>query len=280
MTRQAVILAFLVGSVAVLSAQVPAPSQSAPKFEVASIKLNTTTTIPLNVAFLRTAGAGNAKNGRFWMLGDIGATPLTVLIQLAYAVNDLQLDGGPSWVRSDRYEVDARAEGPATFEQMRPMLQSLLADRFKLTLRRETRQLPVYDLMAAKDGLKIAAMNEGSCVTPEQAVPFGPLSCGGVRKQLAPQRQVLEVADIPMAKLIELLSDEVGRVVIDKTGFTDRFSFRLDFAPVGGLQIAPSDSSVPSLFAALQEQLGLKLEPSRGPVEVLVIDSVERPSPD
>jgi uncharacterized protein (TIGR03435 family) len=254
--------------------------ESAPRFEVASIKLNTTTTTPLNVAFLRTTGAGNAKNGRFWMLGDIGATPLSVLIQLAYNVNDFQLDGGPTWVRSDRYEVNARAEGPATFEQMLPMLQSLLADRFKLTLRRETRQLPVYNLMPAKDGLKIAATKEGSCVTPEQAVPFGPLSCGGVRKQLGPQRQVFEVAGIPMAKLIELLSDEVGRVVVDKTAFTDRFSFRLEFAPVGGLQIAPSDSSAPSLFAALQEQLGLKLEPARGPVEVLVIESVERPTPN
>jgi uncharacterized protein (TIGR03435 family) len=279
MIRAAIILAFA-GGVALVSAQGPAASQSAPKFEVASIKLNTTTRVPLNVPFLRTAGAGNAKNGRFWMLGDIGATPLSVLIQIAYNVNDLQLDGGPSWVRSDRYDVDARAEGSATLEQMRPMLQSLLADRFKLTLRRETRQLPVYDLMVAKDGLKIAAMKEGSCVPPEQAVPFGPLSCGGVRKQMGPQRQVLEVAGVSMARLIELLSDEVGRVVIDKTSFTDRFSVRLEFAPAGGLQIAPSDSSAPSLFAALQEQLGLKLEPSLGPVDVLVIDSVERPTPD
>jgi uncharacterized protein (TIGR03435 family) len=269
--------------VRVISAPILIAKQKAPAFEVASIKPNTTTKVPLSVAhlvFLREAGAGNAQNGRFWMQGDGGATPLIVLIQLAYNVKDVQIEGGPVWVRSDRYEVDARAEGPATFEQMRPVLQSLLADRFKLTLRRETRQLPVYDLLAAKDGLRIAAIKEGSCVTPERAVPFGPLSCGGVRKYLGPQRQVLEVAGIPMAKLIELLSDEVGRVVVDKTGFTDLFSFRLEFAPVGGLQIAPFDSSAPSLFAALQEQLGLKLEPARGPVEVLVIDSAERPTPD
>ena len=278
--RVAVVVAFI-GGTAMLSAQISAPSQSAPKFEIASIKLNTTTSVPLNVAFLRTAGAGNAKNGRFWMLGDLGAAPLSVLIQLAYNVKDLQVEGGPSWVRSDRYEVDARAEGPATFEQMRPMLQSLLADRFKLTLRRETRQLPVYDLLASKDGLKVGATKEGSCVPPEKAVPLGPISCGGVRKQqLGPQRQVLEVAGIGMAKLIELLSDEVGRVVVDKTGFSDRLSFRLEFAPVVGLQTAPSDASASSLFAALEEQLGLKLEPARGPVEVLVIESVERPTPE
>jgi uncharacterized protein (TIGR03435 family) len=83
-----------------------------------------------------------------------------------------------------------------------------------------------------------------------------------------------------MAKLIELLADEVGRVVVDKTDFTDKFSFRLEFTPVAGLPTAPSDSSTPSLFAALEEQLGLKLEPARGPVEVLVIESVERPTPN
>jgi len=253
------------GGAALLSAQGSVPTPSTPRFEVASIKPNTTARVPLNVAFLKTAGAGNAKNGRFWMLGDIAATPLSVLIQLAYNVNDFQLDGGPSWVRSDRYEVDARAEGSATFEQMRPMLQSLLADRFRLTLRRETRQWPVYDLMPVKDGLKIAVTKEGSSVTTEKAVPLGPISCGGVRKQFGPQRQVLEVAGISMARLIELLSDEVGRVVVDKTGFTDRFSFRLEFAPVGGLQTAPPDASAPSLFAALQEQLGLRLEPASGP---------------
>ena len=82
-----------------------------------------------------------------------------------------------------------------------------------------------------------------------------------------------------MTKLAELLSDDVGRVVIDKTGFTNVFSFRLEFAPVA-LQVAPTDSSVPPLFGALQEQLGLRLEAARAPVEVLVIDRVERPSPN
>jgi uncharacterized protein (TIGR03435 family) len=178
--RQAIVLA-LVGGMVVLTAQDPAPTPSTPRFEAASIKLNTTTTIPLNVAhlaFLRAAGAGNSRNGQFRAVGDIAAMPVSVLIQLAYKVNAFQLDGGPSWVRSDRYDVDARAGGSATFEQMRPMLQSLLADRFKLTLRRETRQLPVFDLVAAKDGLKIAAMKEGSCVPPEQGAPLG-LSAAG-----------------------------------------------------------------------------------------------------
>ena len=225
MSRAALILTF-VGGVVAMSAQSPGPPQSA-AFAVASIKLNTTSKIPLgpgHLAFLREAGAGNARNGRFFTTGDVGATPLIVLIQLAYNVREVQIDGGPSWVRSDRYEVDARADGPATFEQMRPMLQSLLADRFKLTLRRETREFPVYDLVVAEGGLKVAPTKEGTCVAPERAVMFGPLSCGGVRKQFGP-RSVLEVAGIPMRKLAELLSDEVDRIVIDRTGFTDLFSF-------------------------------------------------------
>jgi uncharacterized protein (TIGR03435 family) len=123
-------------------------------------------------------------------------------------------------------------------------------------------------------------MKEGDCVAPEQAKPFGPLSCGGVRKQFGP-RQVLEAAGIPMGKLAELLSDEVGRAVVDKTGFTGLIGFRLEFGSARDLApAAAADSSVASLFAALQEQLGLRLESARGPVEVLVIDSVEQPTAD
>jgi uncharacterized protein (TIGR03435 family) len=260
-----------------------ARGELASRFEAASIKLNTTSTIPLSaahLAILRAAGADNSRVGRFRMVGDLAAMPVSVLIQIAYNVNDLQLDGGPSWVRSDRYEVDARAEGSATFEQMRPMLQSLLADRFKLTLRRETRQLPVYDLLPDRGGLKIMPMKEGSCLPPGQGIPFGPLNvCGGLRRQRAPEQHVLEAVGIPMTKLVELLSEDVGRVVIDKTGRTDLYSFRLEFAPVE-LLVAPADSSVPPLFGALQEQLGLRLESTRAPVEVLVIESVERPTPN
>lgn len=279
-TMTVLILPLVVGA---MSPVAQVRGESAPSFEAASIKLNTTSTIPLSaahLAILRAAGADNSRVGRFRMVGDLAAMPVSVLIQIAYNVNGLQLDGGPSWVRSDRYEVDARAEGSATFEQMRPMLQSLLADRFKLTLRRETRQLPVYELLPDRAGLKMMPMKEGGCLPADQAIPFGPLNtCGGIRRQRAPERHVLEAIGIPMTKLAELLSDDAVRVVIDKTGLTNLYSFRLEFAPVA-LQVAPADSSVPSLFGALQEQLGLRLEAARAPVEVLVIESVERPTPN
>ena len=191
---------------------------------------------------------------------------------------------------SDRYDVDARAAEDTTFEQMRPMLQSLLADRFKLVLRRETRQLPVYELVPARDGLKIEPTREGSCVPREKAVMFGPLMCGGVRRQSAnpalERKDSIEAAGVPMAKLIDFLTSESGRIVIDKTGFTDVFNFRLEFAsnlPGGTVNFDAPPPSPPlgvSIFTAVEEQLGLRLRSTTGPVDVLVIDRVERPSPN
>ncbi len=268
----ALILA-LAGGPVVLS-QVPAP---APAFEVASIKLNTSNNPPLNAGhlrFIRLVAAEVSRDGRFTAEGFI-ATPLSVLIQLAYNVKDFQVSGGPSWVESERYDVSARADGPATFEQMRPMLRSLLADRFKLTLRRGTREVPFYELVASNGGFKISAMKEGGCVGPDQAKPFEPLnSCGGMRRQSTPEGQILEGVGISMATLTEWLSDAVGRVVVDKTGFTELFGFRLQFAD------RATDPSSPSIFAAVEEQLGIRLRPATGPVEMLTIESVERPTPN
>lgn len=272
MIRSALTLAF-VGGLAAAFGQTPTP----PSFEVASIKLNPSNKPPLSDAhqwFIRNVAAETARDGRFAAEGFI-ATPLSVLIQLAYNVRDFQISGGPSWVESERYDVSARAEGPATFEQMRPMLRSLLADRFKLTLRHESKEVPVYELVSSKDGLKISPMKEGGCVEARPAKPFEPLNnCGGVRKQSTPDGQTLEAVGISMARLTVLLTDAVGRIVVDKTGFTELFSFRLEWGN------RTNDPFGPSMFAALEEQLGLKLESARGPVEVLVIESVERPTPN
>ena len=134
-------------------------------------------------------------------------------------------------------------------------------------------------------------MKEGSCVSIDQAKPFAPLNiCGGVRRQivsLAPERRdVIEAVGVPMPTLIHLNSDEVGRLVIDKTGFTDPFNFRLEFASslasgfLGADAPAVSSTSGLSIFTAVEEQLGMRLRSTTGPVEVLVIDHVERPSPN
>jgi len=217
---------------------------------------------------------------------------------VAYDVEDFQVMGGPSWASSDGYDVNAKAGGNATFAQMRPILQSLLADRFQLTLRRETKDLPVYELTVAKGGIKIAAVKEGKCVTfdPNHPPPLPawqrrppPLNiCEGVRHSLdvGPERtETIEASGISMPRLTEVLSDDLGRIVFDKTGFREKFDVRLEFSPDEAekmrsheISAPPADQGGPSIFTALQEQLGLRLMPAKGPLEVLVIDHVERQS--
>jgi len=258
-----------------------------PAFEVASIKphkdMRPLTTIDLT--FLERVGQ-SSSNGRFNMAG----VPLSVLIELAYNVKENQVVGWPSWANSDGYDIAAKAEGDATFDQMRPMLRSLLAERFRLTLRRETRESPIYELVAAKSGLRIEAEKEGSCVQPNANIPPAlpkpgqpPARlniCGGVRRQMvsAPpeRRDRIEAVGMSMPKLAELLSNEVARDVVDKTGFRETFDFTLEFAPEEAVGAASSSS--PTIFAVLQEQLGLRLQPAKGMVDVLVIDHADKPS--
>src|ERR1044072_3046672 len=143
-----------------VSTMVPIGGASAQRldaeFEVASIKLNIAPRPPVNVVertFMRATASG-AGNGRY----TVHAITLGALIEAAYSVRDAQVVTAPSWLNSERFDVDARAPGATTFEQMRPMLQRLLATRFQLVLRREARQLPVYELLPVRDGLKIAPM--------------------------------------------------------------------------------------------------------------------------
>jgi uncharacterized protein (TIGR03435 family) len=261
---------------------------AAAKFDVASVKRNAKGGIaPTDIMALglTKSMAQGSRGARF----SIDNVSLNWLIQMAYNVKDFQVVGGPSWAKSDGYDIAAKAEGNASFEQMRPMLQTLLADRFQLTLRRENREFPVYELAVAKGGLKIAAAQPGSCVAfdPASPPPFGSKICGGSTRKIlsgAPERRDrIEASGIAMARLVEMISDEVGRTVIDKTGFTGTFNLQLDFAPdegiVSGLGPSPiANPSGPSIFTALQEQLGLRLESAKGPVPVLVMAHAERPS--
>jgi uncharacterized protein (TIGR03435 family) len=244
--------------------------------------------VELHVLRDRARGSGH---GTF----HVGNLPLHLLIQLAYNAKDYQIVGEPAWANSERYDVTAKTENNASFEQMRPMLRSLLAERFNLALHRVTKELPVYELTAAKGGLKT---EDASCVNrdPNGPPPPRPKPCGGVISRMFPAgRSRLEGFGVPMSKLVEVLADRIGRTVVDKTAFSGTFNFQLDFSPddaASNPKSAPTAAAgperpipgtnvqAPTIFAALQEQLGLRLQAGKGQVEVLVIDHVQRPSPN
>ena len=224
--------------------------------------------------------------------------PLMMLIQNAYAVQASQVVGGPAWINSEGYDIEAKPEGNTDRPQMWLMLQSLLSDRFKLALHRETREFPVYALTMTKGGLKPPPPNAGSCVTidpsapPRPGAPLG-FPCGRVGVMGSPSGLLqMQGGKVPMPELVRVLAMVMGRPVVDRTGVTGEFDVHLEFSPdettmglpgaggpgdPGGPPLA-TDPGRPNIFAALQEQLGLKLSSAKGPVEVLVIDHVERPT--
>jgi uncharacterized protein (TIGR03435 family) len=223
---------------------------------------------------------------------------LQVLMQYAYGVEPFQIVGGPEWPMDGRYEIDAKAGGNASRARMFVMLQSLLEDRFQLKTHREIRELPVYALVAAKGGLKLPPPVEGSCVDapadapPEwaggrMAVP-GEIQhaaglCGSASVHLEPTGARMQGGKIATPELVRMLSLALGRSVIDKTGFTGLFDLKLDFVAdetTPTMPPPPPGSEMPglSLSQALRQQLGLQLESTKGPVEVIVVDHAERPS--
>jgi uncharacterized protein (TIGR03435 family) len=275
--------------------QTPSPPPDGPAFEVASIKRNTSGTGMMSIQM--------APGGRL----DFVNVPLRNLIVRAYQVQPFQVIGGPAWVANDRFDVIAKPEGDATPAQANLMLRALLADRFKLVVRTETRELPVYHLVKARaDGqlgpeLKPAAVECGPGTrgrgAPPAAGPGGPgplpgaaTGAAGCQMMMTPGR--LRVGGQPISALASALANQLGRPVIDKTGLSGSFDLALSFMPDGGREgragtpppgvpLPPAvDPDAPSLFTALQEQLGLKLESERGPVDVLVIDSVAQPIED
>ena len=260
---------------------------SAPAYEVASIKPDKSGDFRFKIM--------NTPNGLS------ANTTLQMLIRLAYGVEDHQISGGPSWVGKDKYEIEAKMDSPTADElrksnedqnrlEREAMLQALLADRFKLTLHRETKELPVYSLVIAKNGPKLHQAKPGDTYPNGIKGPDGRTVVGGHLIQMG--RGQLTGQSLGIAELVHLLSQQLGRTVADKTGLTGNYDFALQWTPddsqapafkepAGGQgpgNSAAPDSSGPSIFTAIQEQLGLKLESQKGPVEILVIDHVEKPS--
>ena len=218
----------------------------------------------------------------FW-IERFTATGVTLqgLIREAYEVEDNQISGAPAWLDSERYDIEAKADKSVADElqklsfdqrlvEYRRMLQALLGDRFQLTLHRETKELPVYALVIAKKGPKLQETHPGDNDPTGMTFGWGLLKGEGV----------------PIALLVRHLSrQQLDRPVVDKTGLTGKYDFTLKWIPddrrtptVGQQGTDDTPPPGPSIFTAIQEQLGLRLEPQKGPVEVLVIDHVERPS--
>ena len=216
--------------------------------------------------------------------GGSGGHAVTVktLIGLAYRVQEFQISGGPNWIGSDRFDVEGKTEDrSADPDRLRLMLQALLEDRFQLKLHRETRDSAVYDLTPAKGGIKIKPSADQS------AAIDGPSATG------APNHGNMRVGAgsltgnaVTLTLFAKLLSQRLDRPIIDKTNLAGRYDIRLQWTPdpgenpldPGGNVLPLENNSEPSIFAAIQEQLGLELKAARGLVEMLVIDRVERPN--
>jgi uncharacterized protein (TIGR03435 family) len=198
------------------------------------------------------------------------------LILTAYGLQDFQITGGPDWLNTATWEVAAKVDPPdpppgrsdpafdAWNERRAQRLQSLVAERFGLKCHMTTKELPVYDLVVAKGGSKLTdtKAEEGKR--------------GSTNVEGRDGKNVGTFRGVPMKSLATMLSGGAGRLVLDKTGLTGSYDFTMTWASDDRPAAADVDAG-PTLFTAVQEQLGLKLEPSKGPVEVLVIDSAEKP---
>ncbi|HTM03873.1 MAG TPA: TIGR03435 family protein [Vicinamibacterales bacterium] len=259
-----------VGLAAIAAMQVP-------RFDVASIKANTSATRA--VGFDLPAGRVQITNA-----------PLRFIIRQAYRIPEPRILGGPDWMGIVRFDITATAPTAGwTGDRARQMIQSLLADRFKLVTHMETRNLPIYTLVVAKTGslgpnLRPAASD---CANSGPKTADGKVQCGLLVSQAATSAS-LRGGGLAFADFVRTLGEYVDRPLEDRTGLQGRYDLDLQFTadrgavpggPVpGGLTATAADADIPTLPTALLEQLGLRLEATRGDVEVMVVDRVERPA--
>lgn len=259
---------------------VRAQSSSAQSFDVISVKPN------------RSVNSGSSYGDGLSGTFTARNLSLLVLVEYSYDVKEGQIEGLPTWADSEKYDIDAKIDdGAAAQEKLlsrderakltRTRVQSLLADRFGLTLHHETKDLPVLELTIAKGGAKLS--ETAATPAPGDAHPLLP---GSIVITAPGTERSIRSNQVPLAMLINFLSgvpEVSGRVLLDQTGLTGKYTFELKWAPQHLSDAASSSDTIgpePSLFTALQEQLGLRLESTKAPVDVLVIDHVERPSPN
>ena len=232
---------------------------------------------------------GRLRTGCYPLLDDNGMG----LIRAAYADTFTPISGGPTWIHSAFYEIDAIANGsPSVKVMMGPMMQALLEDRFHLKIHHQAGEGLVYLLNVAHGGPKLHPFTEGSCTPYVESVPAlqtGQEYCNSMIGAGSPAS--LKDQGVTLGDFSKQLLGILDRPVINKTGISGRFDIHVEFSregtklagvplmpPIDGNTPASDPSGYPSIFTALQEQLGLKLESGKGPMEVFVIDQIERPS--
>jgi uncharacterized protein (TIGR03435 family) len=261
MFRQVVLLALVVSACGVL-AQTPPPRPQFDTFEVATIK-----PVP-----------SDAKGGRYITMQGTNRFvekyyTLKLLIAAAYNLNPHMISGGPEWMDSEHFDITAITPGDVrpTREEQMGMLRKLLSERFQLSFHRESKEFSIYELEVAKGGPKLK-----DAAKPDEAP--------ALINVVYPQSIKLPARNVTMGDFVSMLQRAVlDRPVVDKTGLTGKYDFDLEWAQDesqfdGGVAAAPADASAAPLFTAIQQQLGLKLIATRGPVDALIVDKAERPS--
>lgn len=284
MKKAALLIGTLITTAGLPSAARQAPSD--PAFEAATVRPNTSG----NMGWMLQPQPGGRLTGT--------NVPASALIRFAYDLPDFQVSGGPAWLDSARYDVAAKAAGDAPVSQTRMLLRALLADRFKLSVHTETRELPIYALVMARSDGKPGPQLRRSDAACDRTEPLLDSGIGPTPREGAPRcgffgfapgtdlpkgRGGLAFRGLTLAAFAQRLVPMVRRSVRDHTGLTGYFDGDFDFVaelppppPPPGLPSAFTDPFT-SVFTVLPEQLGLKLDARRGPVDVLVIDRIEPP---
>lgn len=265
--------------------------EATPTFEVASVKPNT-----------------SGEGGMFMRMMPGNRVTVTnmaprQLITMAFQLQQFQLTGGPSWIDKDRFDIVAKIAGeqaPFVPGQPNPIMlamRTLLVERFKLKLHKETREMDVYNLVMIKPGVPGPALKPSTtdCVAlanarrggpppgppPGPPGPNDPMACG-----LMGMPGIIRMGGQPISQMTQMLTNQTGRLVFDKTNLTGNWDFTLKylFEGRGGQPLPPNipapDPDAPSLYTAIQEQLGIKLESGKAPVEMTIIDSIDHPTDD